>query len=84
VSETKRFGVIEGAGNKKPQHAKDKNDVELLECRRCEKDVGVAHIDWMEIKRGGYLKKGRLIGFERLLVCAHCYRRGHIEIIGRL
>lgn len=75
-----RFGIIEGGPPKKPAKT-----LEPVVCLLCRKKRGVAMGDLLEIRTGGYWKKGRMIGFRKALICAHCYIYDQKkEIIGYL
>lgn len=85
MSDPKRFGVIDGGTPKKPKDPKNPDNIKVLECLRCKRERGIGMIEWLELRQGGYIHKGRLVGFEKILVCAHCFRLdGHVETIGRL
>jgi len=79
LPDPRKFAVIKG-GPKKPE-----KPLEPVVCLLCRKKHGVTHGEVLEIRTGGYWKKGRMVGFRKALICARCFARdGTIEIIGYL
>lgn len=76
----RKFTVIKGGPPKKPA-----KPLEPVVCLLCRKKRGVAFGDLLEIRTGGYWKNGRMVGFRKALICAHCFvKDGKTEIIGYL
>lgn len=80
TKEPKRLRVIKGGPPKQT-----KSELEPVVCLLCRKKRGICTGDFIEIRTGGYWKKGRMVHFRKALICARCYvHDGHTEIIGYL
>ncbi len=80
VKEPKRLTVIKGTAPKNTEAT-----LQPVVCGRCKKHRGVAHGELLEIRTGGYWKKGRMVGFRKAIICAHCFVKDKVvETIGYL
>lgn len=78
--EPKRFGVIKGG---LPKDAKD--ELHSVYCTRCKRVRGRRQQAFIEVRTGGFYRRGRMVGFSKVLVCAYCFfKDDHMEIMGHL
>ncbi len=80
AKEPRRFAVIPGGV---PKDAKER--LHSVFCTRCRRERNVDQNAFIEVRTGGFYRRGRMVGFSKVLVCAHCFiKDGHMEIMGHL
>lgn len=76
MDEPQRFRIVEGGDKPKPYRARKRGEAELLTCRVCEADIGVATALTIETTSGRMVRDGKAEGGNRAVICVHCLARG--------